>query len=822
MPMLRCASVALLVMWMLWPVSSHAQAVKAGVVSTVSGKVTAIRAGVPQPLPLKFKDDVFLQDKIATGEQSLARVLLGGRALVTVRELSVLTITEIPGQATINLESGKVSLAVARDRMRPGESIEVRTPNAVAAVRGTVLITETDRIAGQVPRTAMYLTSDPTARGVPVTHLNPATGLAVGPAATLNLNMAFFATGIDPLSTRQMTEADHARARAGLQDYVPPHLQAANQQQVTQAQLREATQLANTLNEQPPPTATVAGAQSAQQAVVEAQEEQNSTSDISVATTTTTTTVTTLPAPPPPASATFTAGPPAAPTTPELLTNGGFDSGLTGWTSTGAASALASLGPFGPNGSSMAIIHTGTGAVGGTTSTLSQVFPIASPTLTKVKFWYTFLTNEYPTFSVNDFFNAKLISPAGAPTVLATASRLGSPLTANPSAFSGGGFTLGTGNGILTSAFTFSSTSMLLTPGSWTLFFEVVDVSDTIVDSAALIDVAQVVTDPPLYIVWDGSTLDRADRDPLLRLTSTSRTFDSLLAVCCGSTVRLAGPLLHAADTDLEVPFSLVTLTSGGTLATSTTEPLVLLEGGRQSLGAADGVFEIWGVNTALDPETGLVLGTDRPLQHAGVLLETSGATVTTERIVRLDSALLEASQPILNLTNRSHLTTAGSAVDLSYRARVTSLGTLMRLDGSALTVAQGALVSLAGGSVLSVGGDLITLVNGSTLSLLNGPLLSLSGGSLASIAGGLVAFGGSGGNALKVANSLCSPCSLIGGIPVALTNGAVASNVNIAGSPIKNQGLGSVTLSNPTLGNGGTALAVVSGATSKLTVAGK
>ena len=179
MPMLRRLSVALLVMWMVWPVSSHAQAVKAGVISTVSGKVTAIRAGLAQPLPLKFKDDVFLQDRIATGEQSLARVLLGGKALVTIRELSVLTITEVPGQATINLESGKIGLAVARDRMRPGESIEVRTPNAVAAVRGTVLITETDRAAGQIPRTAMYLTSDPTGRGVGITHLDPATGRAI-------------------------------------------------------------------------------------------------------------------------------------------------------------------------------------------------------------------------------------------------------------------------------------------------------------------------------------------------------------------------------------------------------------------------------------------------------------------------------------------------------------------------------------------------------------------------------------------------------------------------------------------------------------------
>jgi hypothetical protein len=470
----------------------------------------------------------------------------------------------------------------------------------------------------------------------------------------------------------------------------------------------------------------------------------------------------------------------------------------------------------------MALLHTGSGAVGATTSTLSQSFAIASPTLTKIKFWYAFLSNEFPSFSVNDTFNAKLLPPIEPPTVLATASRLGTPFTGNPSSFSAGGFTLGASNGIATSGFTFSSTSMLLTPGTWTLFFEVFDVSDTIVDSAVLIDSAQVVTDPPLYLVWDGSTVERTDPEPLLRLASTSRTFDSLLAVGGGSTVRLAGPLLDATDADLDVPFSLVTLASGGTLVTSTTEPLVRLERGRQALGTADGVFEIAGVTAALDPETGLVLGTDRPLQHAGVLLEASGAEITTNAIVRLDTALLEASLPILNLTGRSHLTTSGSAVDLSYRAMVTSLGPLMRLDASALTVARGALVNLAGGSVLNIGGDLIALVNGSTLSLLNGPLLSLSGGSLANIGGALVAFGGSGGNALKVTNSLCSPCTLIGGIPVALTNGALASNVSIAGSPIKNTGLGSVTLSNPTLAAGGTALAVVSGATSKLTVAGK
>src|SRR5437016_8443597 len=119
----RRPSIAMLVVLNLWPTLAFGQATKAaGVVSTLQGTATASRAGAPQPIPLKFKDDVFLQDRIQTGDQSVARILLGGKALVTVRERSALTITEIPGRSTVELEAGKIGLAVARERMRPGES----------------------------------------------------------------------------------------------------------------------------------------------------------------------------------------------------------------------------------------------------------------------------------------------------------------------------------------------------------------------------------------------------------------------------------------------------------------------------------------------------------------------------------------------------------------------------------------------------------------------------------------------------------------------------------------------------------------------------
>jgi hypothetical protein len=113
-----------------------------GVVTTLVGEATVARSASAQPLNLKMRDDVFALDRIITKERSMVHVLMGGKALLTVRELSVVTVTEEGGRATVELQSGKVGLAVVRERMKPGDVIEVHTPHAVAAVRGTVLVVE--------------------------------------------------------------------------------------------------------------------------------------------------------------------------------------------------------------------------------------------------------------------------------------------------------------------------------------------------------------------------------------------------------------------------------------------------------------------------------------------------------------------------------------------------------------------------------------------------------------------------------------------------------------------------------------------------------
>jgi hypothetical protein len=170
------------------------------VVTTLHGLATVARTAVPQETPLKFKDDVFYQDRISTKESSIVRVLLGGKALVTVRELSVLTITEEPGRATVDLHSGKIALAVARKLMRSGEVIEIRTPNAIAAVRGTVIIVELiGNIALFNVLSGVIAVSLPTAPTVTPVTVNAGESLPVSPTG-------FGAKGtVSPTATQGLT-----------------------------------------------------------------------------------------------------------------------------------------------------------------------------------------------------------------------------------------------------------------------------------------------------------------------------------------------------------------------------------------------------------------------------------------------------------------------------------------------------------------------------------------------------------------------------------------------------------------------------------------
>jgi hypothetical protein len=191
---------------------ADAQAERAGVVAALTGQASVVRAKAPEPAPLRFKDDVYLNDRIATGEDSTARLLLGERALVTVRERSMLTLTALPGKAVANLTRGDLAIAVVKQKMRPGDTIEIKTPNAVVAIRGTVVVAEVTPADGRGRPDESVIS---VLRGrVEIVQLDPASGQPLRAPMMLDAlqSLAFTGTQTPQLRTLQ---PDTARRVAG-------------------------------------------------------------------------------------------------------------------------------------------------------------------------------------------------------------------------------------------------------------------------------------------------------------------------------------------------------------------------------------------------------------------------------------------------------------------------------------------------------------------------------------------------------------------------------------------------------------------------------
>jgi hypothetical protein len=153
----------------------------AGAVGRVEGTAAVARTATPDSTPLKAKDPVFVRDLVTTGEQSKAQLILGGKAMVTMREQSALRITNVPGVSTVEITDGLLKLAVFKDKMKAGERIDVKTPNAITAIRGTTIVTElTKTPAGPVTRLTVL-------EGfVDITPIDPVTGAPLGPPVRVN------------------------------------------------------------------------------------------------------------------------------------------------------------------------------------------------------------------------------------------------------------------------------------------------------------------------------------------------------------------------------------------------------------------------------------------------------------------------------------------------------------------------------------------------------------------------------------------------------------------------------------------------------------
>ncbi|HYE90895.1 MAG TPA: FecR domain-containing protein, partial [Terriglobales bacterium] len=652
---------------------------KAGVVTTLEGSVTATRAAATQPL--RFKDDVFQRDKITTGEQSLARMLLGGKAVVTVRERSVLTITELPDRSTIDIESGKFALAVARERMRPGEVIEIRTPNAIAGVRGSVVVTEVESTGGAAPVASSLYVITGTMEAQP---FNRAAGTPVGAPQTVNGLQQFRVVGltgaISPIRPDQL-----GPIRAGLQPRSKPHTQAQNQDQLSAQAMQTAIGLAGALAPGQLPSGTLG---------VTATPPLPTPADVTNAVLISLKEETQLSL----SSGTAVAG--AGSALSSVLTNPGFETGdFTGWTLSGAGSVLSSFGSLRPiEGRFFGLIHTRTGStLSGcgagndcTRSTLSQSFNVNSVVSVSARGFL--LSNEFPTFTssnsaFNDRYLLQLIDASGQTFTLFDQRVNQTSFSAFGTSASAGAFSLGSSGGV--ASFDLGKKTVVTASGTATLRASVSNVSDTALDSAFILDAVAVTQDPPRHFVTGGTLTSNG---ALFSSGAGAQTFDSLLLVCCDGSATLNGAALHATDSDLTLPFSVVTVVQGGRLTSTWPGAMLRLEGGRYRLGEIVSVFDIAGRGED-----------DEPFRHPGAFLDATGASIAAGNVLRVDAALLQASAPLLRL-HGSTLVTNDSAVDLSNRARLASVGPLFSLSASTLAV-NGALVNVRNGSTLSVRG---------------------------------------------------------------------------------------------------------------------
>ena len=784
----------------LWPGFVAAQATKAGVVTTLEGTATAARTTAAQPVALKFKDDVFINDRVVTGDRSLARLLLGGKAVVTVRERSALTITEVPGRSTIDLDSGKVAVAVAKDKMQPGEQIEVKTPNAVAAVRGTVFIAEVIRASASADN----------AQGGTTAYFYVLTGQVAVTSGTQIVtvgpnNFASVTGGV--VNTGVMSAAMRANAASGLASRGVPQVSGAEDD--------------------------------AKQAAM----------DTTIATFTAATLPigTPLTTPPPPTLPQSSTPPPLWPGGDPSLTQPPPPSGGTPSKSSGVLLlGDADLFPIVP---SRAALESDIRAIQPNVLVTNLNGPTLPADLSAYgTIWFVgafsalssgdqaklagflknggglYLTGEQRLSSddpalLNNSVQSllRLVVAGGRGIVVGSMNNLDSllPATFNPTArdgvtttphtlttwfpngpgelfgISGANILATIGSRIVAGAW--SQADLAGTAGRIILMMDVDWLSDG--DSLALCsaqcrrDIIEnflaffdhpagpIVLNGPLFRSVDETLATRVSFFDLPGLTITNTSLDPLFWFS-GSALTTQDVFARLTDSTITTAGSFMRLDSSARIIqTGGTDPLVSMSGGSlfAGTGGANGhLFDLVGraSMTQVDCETGLTVGADRPIQPGAetpVFEADKGAVVNVRgSAYKIDTALLEATAPLLNLKGGTSFTTGDHAVNLVGTAKVSipnDAVAMITLRSSALTVANGHLVNVAGGSVLNIAGNLVSLADSSTLSILNGLLLNVSGNSSASVGRSLVSFSGS-GNVLNINNSIV-PTALVNGIPV-------------------------------------------------------
>lgn len=143
-----------------------------------AGDVLIALAETAPTAPRPVKSRVQLTERIEARDRVFARLLFSGRVMILAREESRLSITEVAGATTIQVERGRVAVTVDRDNLHPEDLVEVRTPHAVVTVPGGTLVVQ---VAEASTFTAV-------GRSVDVFRVDPISGAAVEPPTNVTAN----------------------------------------------------------------------------------------------------------------------------------------------------------------------------------------------------------------------------------------------------------------------------------------------------------------------------------------------------------------------------------------------------------------------------------------------------------------------------------------------------------------------------------------------------------------------------------------------------------------------------------------------------------
>lgn len=660
-----------------------------GVVTALQGEATVTRAALPQPAPLRFRDDVFNRDQIVTRERSTVRLLLGGKGTLTIREQSQVLLDDSVApdggrRSMISLLGGKIGAAIARALMRSGEQVEVRTPNAVAAVRGTVFVVEyiPPPAAAEKKQPVLLASSAP----------GPFLAQAAGPTGTTNFFVLSGEVTVTPEGQPPVTVGALQTVSVTV---TPEGAQSGPVTQMTQQQVQQATQ----------------GLETARQHIGEAEGSQTAQAQAQVAAAVATAVVqatapVTEPTSPPP-STTVVDVVPEVSTGPQQLVSLssvtlGLPSGVPFASFTGEGDPTGPVTPLSVSGTSKA----------------TDIVSVDGPVVSQVG------AASYPTASLVTLSNADLVAAGGAPLLDAA----GTSLLLGSTAFQLDG----------ASALTTPSPVMELSGGATAAMPGLLGIGGTSQaalgpDPGALVGPGSTLTTGTLYGVSSVPSVGPgllAD-GPLAAVEGGAETPATLLASgyllnLSGSSATLYAPVLEAVDATVGAA-GVASVTNSTLIANDSlllsdfsnlafSAPMLAVAGSGVPVGTFYGessapLFDLYGGTLTLTGSGSLLALNNDYASIGGSILWAAGSTITATG----------TSSPLVRVEN-------GSYLNLGYGGSVVELLSFNPVGSLALATP---ILSISGGSHASLGGSILHLQMSGVQGGPGAGLLAMQGGTL-------------------------------------------------------------------------------------------